>query len=96
VVVPEIEKVQIDTSTLAVEEPERKEYCHSGPTCVRGHIINNPFDKSFRSQAIDFIDFNNASTENNTYKPALIQKEQQDIASKGGQHSNHFIHKKQS
>lgn len=46
---------------------------------------------------INFIDFNNASTENNTYKPALIQKEQQDIAAKvGGGSSAHFIHKKQS
>lgn len=44
---------------------------------------------------INFIDFNNASTENNTYKPALIQKEQQDIAAKvGGGSSAHFIHKK--
>lgn len=53
----------------------------------------NAFDKSLRQGGIDFIDFNNQSTENNSYKPALIQKEQDNLTSKV---STHFIHKKQS
>lgn len=45
-------------------------------TTIKGQKIINPFDKSIREQAINFIDFNNLDTENNLYKPALIQKEQ--------------------
>jgi hypothetical protein len=45
-----------------------------------------------RNQPIHFIDFNSADAENNLYKPALMQKLQQDTNNA----AQHFIHKKQS
>ena len=56
--------------------------------------IINPFNKQIRLQSgVHFIDFNNQQTENNSYKPALIQREQDNMDAKA---STHFIHKKQS
>lgn len=71
--------------------------------------FKNPFDKTLRNQSVvRFVDFNNLATENNQYKPALIQKEQQKealadqpppsqpAAASYSSSGTHFIHKKQS